>query len=435
MSNQGTSPELTSLIKKLDSLEFKYYALCFALLTSLILAHYNLMYFAKCVIVFFLLIVNLPIFIGLIINTRNTVKSFKDSPVTIKRVKKFKNLKRGYYSFLIILTLFVLSFFNEVLINNKALLVSYKGRISAPAFKSLLKNIPLFGRAFNDYYSSKGFGLEKGAKLNYRMLKKKYAAEGEGNWVLMPPYPYGPYESLLDELEGEPPTAPEASHWMGTDDRGRDVFARLIYGFRISILFALFVVSMSYAIGITIGACLGYFGGKVDILGQRIVEIWSSMPFLYTIMIVASIWEPNFMMLAFILAGFRWMGMSYYVRGEFLREKSRDYVSAAISIGADDKTIIFRHILPNALTPVISFAPFAVVASISSLVSLDFLGFGLPAPTASWGELMGQGLANLTSWWLVLAPFGALFGTLLLISFIGEAVREAFDPKQYARLR
>jgi len=358
------------------------------------------------------------------------------TPVTVKRINKFKTLKRGYYSLLIISGLYFLSMFNALIINSKAIIVSYDGNWS----------FPFTGK----YYENEKLGFEKGEKQNFRLLKKRFAGEvvmanaqpnvelptnQKTGWVLMPPYHYGPIESLLDELEGNPPTAPGWEHPMGTDDRGRDVLARLVYGFNVSISFAIIVISLSYAIGITIGAILGYFGGKIDIFGQRIVEIWSSMPFLYTIMIVASIWEPTFFMLAFLLAGFRWMGMTYYVRGEFLREKSKDYVSAAISIGASDAKIIFRHILPNSLTPVISFAPFAVVAAISSLVSLDFLGFGLPAPTPSWGELISQGLANLQSYWLVLAPFGAMFVTLLLISFIGEAVREAFDPKQYSRLR
>ncbi|MCK9456797.1 MAG: ABC transporter permease subunit, partial [Candidatus Riflebacteria bacterium] len=182
-------------------------------------------------------------------------------------------------------------------------------------------------------------------------------------------------------------------------------------------------------------ALLGYYGGKFDIVMQRFVEIWSAMPFLYTVMIFASIMIPNFWMLVGILVMFNWMGMTYYIRAEFLREKSKDYVAAAKAIGCNDSTIIFKHILPNALTPVISFAPFAVIAGIGSLVSLDFLGFGLPAPTPSWGELLGQGLGNLTKPWLILSPTIAMFLTLLLVSFIGEAIREAFDPKQYSRLR
>ena len=188
---------------------------------------------------------------------------------------------------------------------------------------------------------------------------------------------------------------------------------------------------------------LGYFGGKLDILGQRGIEIWSSLPFLYTIIIISSVvvpvylpgrnqlLQPSFWLLVVILAAFDWMGITYYVRGEFYREKAKDYVGAAIATGVSEPAIMFSHILPNALTPVVSFAPFVIVANIGSLVALDFLGFGLPAPTPSWGELIGQGMENLTKWWLVFYPLGVLFVTLLLVVFIGEAVREAFDPKEY----
>ena len=200
--------------------------------------------------------------------------------------------------------------------------------------------------------------------------------------------------------------------------------------------FALLVTFFSYLIGVAIGGYLGYFGGIFDIVVQRIVEIWSSIPFLYAIMIVVSIvGEVHLGWLVVLLAAFGWMGMTYYIRGEFLREKAKDYVSAAISIGHKDHTIIFKHILPNSLTPVISFMPFAIVGNITSLVSLDFLGFGLAPPTPSWGEMMSQGMSHLKDPWLVFAPLGALFLTLMLVSFIGEAVREAFDPKQYSRLR
>jgi microcin C transport system permease protein len=200
-------------------------------------------------------------------------------------------------------------------------------------------------------------------------------------------------------------------------------------------------------LGIAAGAVLGYVSGKVDLIGQRFIEIWSSLPFLYTIIIVSSIvvpvyvpgrlqvLQPSFWLLIIILSAFEWMGITYYVRGEFYREKARDYVGAAIVTGVSEPAIMFRHILPNALTPVISFAPFTVVANIGSLVALDFLGFGLPAPTPSWGELIGQGMENLTKWWLVFFPLGVLFLTLLLVVFIGEAVREAFDPKEHSRLR
>ena len=222
---------------------------------------------------------------------------------------------------------------------------------------------------------------------------------------------------------------------MGTDDRGRDVFSRLIYGFRVSITFALGVLCMAYMIGMTIGAILGFFGGRIDFYGQRLVEIWSTLPFLYTIIIISAILTPNLTLLIVLLGLFSWVGISYYMRGEFYREKSRDYVAAAIAEGESNLAIIFRHILPNSLTPVISFAPFALVGSITALVALDFLGFGLPPPTPSWGELVGQGLDHLTDWHLVIFPLTALFLTLMMVVFIGEAIREAFDPKVFARLR
>ncbi len=352
------------------------------------------------------------------------VQLARTSPIIQKRIRKFTRIRRGYYAFIIICCLYGLSIFSEVLLNDKPLIVKYENSYYFP-------NRALFGSHF---YPGTTFGLELKGEPNYRALKKAWENSGSSNWLVMPPFPYSPTESLLD-LPGQPPHKPSMQHWFGTDDRGRDVLARMVYGFRISLSFAIVVVFFSYCIGVSIGALLGYFGGRFDLFVQRFVEIWSSLPFLYTIIIISSIIKPTFWLLAILLVLFRWMGMTYYIRGEFYREKSRDYVQAAIAMGADDKTIIFRHILPNSLTPVISFAPFAVVASVSSLVSLDFLGFGLPPPTPSWGEMMSQGLGNLQSWWLVLAPFMAMFATLLLISFIGEAVREAFDPKVYSRLR
>ncbi len=348
----------------------------------------------------------------------------KSQSIFQKRLKKFRSFKRGYYSFLLLTGAFALSFFNPLLINNKALAVSYQGELYFPAFTDTA-------------YQAKDLGQRVIGEAQYRKLKRQYAEAGAGDWVLMPPYPYSPIESLLSDpdLPGPPPHAPSAAHWMGTDDRGRDVFARLVYGFRISILFAIGVVGAGYVIGMSVGACLGYFGGKFDILVQRLVEIWSAMPFLYTVMIIASMIKPTMIVLIAILAMWRWMGISYYMRGEFYREKSKDYVSAAIAQGDSNASIIFRHILPNSLTPIISFAPFAIVGAISSLVSLDFLGFGLQPPTPSWGELVKQGLANIQKWHLVLFPLGALFSTLLMVVFIGEAVREAFDPKVFSRLR
>ena len=334
--------------------------------------------------------------------------------------KKFKTLKRGYYSFLLILILYILSFLLPFFIGRDALVVNYNGEFYFPVFK---------------YHSAESLGQDLQGEANYRLLKKQYAQEDNGNWVLLPLYPFGPNENLLDEMEGNPPTAPTSTHWCGTDDRGRDVFARLAHGFNIGLSFSIIVTFFTYIVGIIIGSMLGFYGGKIDIFGLRLIEIWSTLPFLYVIIIISSIVQPNFILLIFILTLFGWISITYYMRGEFYREKARDYVSAAVSMGAKNNKIIFSHILPNSLTPVISYAPFAIVANIFSLVSLDFLGFGLPPPTSSWGQLMQQGLSNIDNWWLIVTPLLAMFFTLLTIVFIGEAIREAFDPKVYSRLR
>lgn len=345
-----------------------------------------------------------------------------------RRWRKFRSLKRGWYSFLILVTLYAISLLNPILINSRALVVSYDGKTYYPALAEWTTG---------KLHKAKDLGQRRIGEASYRDLQEQYEKEGKGNWVLMPPYPYSPYESLLDDpaLEGPPPHAPQAGHWLGTDDRGRDVFARLAYGFRISITFALCVVVISYTIGMSIGAVLGFFGGKTDFFGQRLVEIWAAVPFLYTVIIISAVIRPNLFWLAFLLGIFGWVGLSFYMRGEFYREKAKDYVAAAIAQGESRMSIMFNHILPNALTPVISFAPFAVVGGIGALVGLDFLGFGLQPPTPSWGELVGQGKQNIMEWHLVTFPLGALFCTLMLVVFIGEAVREAFDPKVYSRLR
>jgi microcin C transport system permease protein len=337
-----------------------------------------------------------------------------------KRLKKFKGMKRGYYSFIILTTLYALSFLNPLFINSKALMVSYEDDWYFPILQ---------------FHEAKTFGQTHYGEANYRSLKKMCAEENTGNWVLMPFYPYHPNESLLSEIDGQPPTPPSSLHWFGTDNRGRDVFARLIYGFNLSISFALIVTLFSYLIGVSIGAVLGYYGGKIDIFGQRFIEIFASVPFLYLMIIVSSLLQPQFFLLVGVLTMFGWVGMTYYIRGEFYREKAKDYVSAAVSMGASNARVMFKHILPNALTPIITFMPFAVIGYITSLVSLDFLGFGLAPPTPSWGELVNQGISDIRYWWLIVSPLGASFTTLLLITFIGEGVREAFDPRVYSRLR
>lgn len=338
-----------------------------------------------------------------------------------KRWAKFKSLKRGWYSFLLLSFLFLFSFLNPLLINSRALVVHHDGQTRFPIVEG--------------HIEARDLGQRVIGEARYRDLKTQYAEADEGDWVLLPPYPYHPNESLLKEMEGAPPHAPSREHWMGTDDRARDVFARLAYGFQISIGFGLGVVSCSYLIGMTVGAILGFFGGRIDIFGQRLVEIWAGLPFLYTVIIISAMVRPSVVLLVPLLAIFRWVGISFYMRGEFYREKSKDYVAAAIAQGESNASLIFRHILPNSLTPIVSFAPFALVGAITSLVGLDFLGFGVQPPTPSWGELVGQGLANITSWHLVFFPLGAMFMTLIMVVFIGEAVREAFDPRTFSRLR
>jgi microcin C transport system permease protein len=366
--------------------------------------------------------------------------SLQDKPLTVfqRRWKKFKTIKRGWYSFRLLVGLYLLSFLLPVLVNNKALVASHGGDLYFPAFEQLMPFM-------TSHHSAEELGVfdprrpdrMMRGEANYRLAETQYEAADKGDWVLMPPYPFHPIENLLKEpgFEGRPPTAPDSTHWLGTDDRGRDVLARLVYGFRISITFALSVVGIAYLVGMSIGATLGFFGGRVDMFGQRMVEIWAALPFLYTVIIISSIISPSLWVLVGILSLFYWIGISFYMRGEFLREKAKDYVAAAISIGESRRSIMLKHILPNALTPIVTFAPFAIVGGISSLVSLDYLGFGLAPPTPSWGELMGQGLSNISAWHLVLFPMGALFGTLLMVVFIGEAVREAFDPKVFSRLR
>jgi len=349
-------------------------------------------------------------------------KNIKQVSVSLfrKRWRRFKIIKRGYYSFLIILFLYIISFILPLFIGRNALIVKYNGQYSFPVFK---------------YYSAGEFNQNIPGEANYRLLKKQFKEEGKDNFVITPFYPYGPNESLLDETEGNPPHPPSAEHIMGTDTSGRDVFARLLYGLNVSISFALTVTLLAFLLGIIVGAVQGFFGGIVDILLHRFIEIWSTLPVLYVIIIVSSLIVPNFFLLCLIMTVFSWVGISFYMRGEFYRERGKDYVSAALAMGATNRRLIFRHILPNSLTPIISFAPFAIVGNIAALVSLDFLGFGLPPPTPSWGQLIQQGMTNVDYWWLVAFPLGAEFLTLIAIVFIGEAVREAFDPKPYSRLR
>ncbi len=343
-----------------------------------------------------------------------------------KRLKRFRSIKRGFYSLWILGGLYLLSFLNPLWINQRAIFVSYQGDWYFPALKA----------CFGTPTEASVFGQKVIGEPNYRKLKIIFNEENQGNWLILAPYPFGPNENLLEEITGSPPTAPDSKHWLGTDNRGRDVFARLIYGFRISITFALIVSFFSYLLGIVIGACLGYYGGLVDLVGQRFIEIVSGIPVLFTTMILVSFMNPSFFMLCGVLVVLGgWIGQTYYMRGEFYREKAKDYALSAIALGGSDFRVIFKHILPNAMTPMITLIPFTIIGDIGALVSLDFLGLGLPPPTPSWGELLSQGTSDIHYWWLVTFPLLFLFITLIGITFIGEAAREAFDPKKVSRLR
>jgi microcin C transport system permease protein len=250
----------------------------------------------------------------------------------------------------------------------------------------------------------------------------------------MPLYQSNPYEDITAE-NNKMYEKPSRNHWLGTDNTGRDVFARLCYAFNISISFALLLTILNYLLGVSIGGAMGYFGGKFDLIAQRIIEVWSSLPLLFVIIILSSIIRPSFSLLIGIYTLVNWIFLTYYMRAEFYREKSKDYVSASISMGQSNSKIIFKHILPNSLVPVITYFPFSVVGGIAMLVGLDYLGFGLPPPTPSWGQMLDIGLQDISKWWMVFSPITAQFLTLLLVVFIGEAIREAFDPKVYSRLR
>lgn len=366
----------------------------------------------------------------------------KQLSINQRRWKKFKSLKRGYYSLLILVFSYLLSFLLPLLISDKALVVHHNGETSFPAFRDFAASlIPFESLKPSTFRSGTEFGQTGNeGDADYRRLDIQYEAAGGDDYVIMPIYPFGPNEDIgvngNEKFIG--PFTADANGFtriFGTDDRGRDVLARMSYGFGVSISFALLVAILEYLIGIPLGAVMGYFGGKLDVLMQRFIEIWQSLPFLFLIIIVVSIVGPSFMLLVYFLAAFAWIGITTQMRAQFYREKTKDYVAAAVSIGVPTWKILLKHIFPNTLVPIITYFPFAVVASIGALVSLDFLGFGLAPPTPSWGQMIGVGLSNLTKYWLVLVPMGAMFVTLSLVVFIGEGIREAFDPKVFSRLR
>jgi len=331
------------------------------------------------------------------------------NPLTIKKIRRFRSIKRGYYSFLLILAMVFASLFAEVLINKRALVVNYEGKYFFPIYGDMIPGTV--------------FGLDYEYETNYRQLGDKLSLENNG-WVIMPPVPYDAYENDFRE-DGYPPFPPswENRHFLGTDTSGRDVLARLVYGFRIAFFFSVVLLAVNYAIGVSIGSAMGFFGGEFDLFFQRIIEIWTNVPFLYVIIFISSIVVPNFLILVLIMALFGWMGMTWVMRTMTYREKARDYVLAARALGATNSRIIFRHIIPNTVSVIVTYAPFSISNGIIMLTSLDYMGFGLPPPTPSWGELLSQGWANMESWWMAASVITAMILTLTAVTFVGEAVR------------
>ena len=347
------------------------------------------------------------------------MKWIKLNPLTAKKAQKSRSIKRGYISFILFTFLVVLSLGAELFINSRALIVKYEGEFYFPTYGEIIPGST--------------FGLSYNYETNYRELRTQFKEEDSGNWVLMPPVPYNAFES--DYIDGKyPPYAPSAErqHYLGTDVAGRDVLARLFYGFRIAIFFSLALLVCSYLIGISIGCLMGYLGGRFDLFFQRIIEIWSNIPYLYTIIIVASIIAPTFGILVAIMVFFGWMSMTWYMRTSTYKERAREYVMAAKALGANHRRIIFHHIIPNAISVIVTFIPFTIVSGITSLTALDYLGYGLPKPTPSWGELLKEGTAQLDSLWIVMSVIVAMVVVLTMVTFIGEAIREAFDPKKFS---
>jgi microcin C transport system permease protein len=328
--------------------------------------------------------------------------------------KRFKRNRLGFVSLILFVLLFVMSLAAELVSNDKPLVASYKGTLYFP----ILTNPPEteFG---GDFQTPTDF-LDP-------FIQQQFAQAG--NWAVYPPNPY--HHSTLNYFAKEPnPAAPSSDNVLGTDDRGRDLFARLLYGFRVSVLFALALTITGTILGVVTGAIQGFFAGKTDLAFQRFIEIWGAMPELYLLIIFSAVFEPSIALLLILLSLFGWMGLSDYVRAEFLRNRQLDYVRAARALGLSNAAIIWRHILPNSMTPVVTFLPFRMSAAILALTSLDFLGLGVPPGTPSLGELLAQGKTNIDAWWISLSTFAVLVITLLLLTFMGDDLRDALDPRK-----
>jgi microcin C transport system permease protein len=328
--------------------------------------------------------------------------------------RRFKRNRLGFWSLTLFCTLVVLSLFAEVLSNDRPLLVRFNGQFYFPMVRD---------------YPEKVFGGDFETPADYLDPYIKQKLTQGGNWAIYAPNPYGP--NTLNYFAKEPnPGRPSADNLLGTDERGRDLLAQLLYGFRLSVLFGLALTVIGVLVGVLTGAVQGYFGGKTDLAFQRFLEIWGSMPELYLLIIFSAVFAPSVALLLILLSLFGWMGLSDYVRAEFLRNRQMDYVRAAKALGVGNGRIMWKHILPNSMTPVVTFLPFRMSAAILALTSLDFLGLGVPPGTPSLGELLSQGKNNIDAWWISLSTFAVLVITLLLLTFMGDALRDALDPRK-----
>ncbi|WP_343591960.1 ABC transporter permease [Paracidovorax wautersii] len=327
---------------------------------------------------------------------------------------RFKRNRLGFWSLVVFCVLVAISLGAELVSNDRPLVVRYEGQTYFPIFKT---------------YPETTFGGDFDTPTDYLDPYIQERLRAGGNWALYTLNPYGP-DTINYFAKSPNPSAPTADNWLGTDDRGRDMVAQLLYGFRVSVLFGLALTFTGTVLGLLTGAIQGFFGGRTDLAFQRFIEIWGSMPELYLLIIFSALFSPSLALLLILLSLFGWMGLSDYVRAEFLRNRQLDYVKAARALGVPNRQIIWRHILPNSLTPVVTFLPFRMSAAILSLTSLDFLGLGVPAGTPSLGELLSQGKNNIDAWWISLSTFAVLVGTLLLLTFMGDALRDALDPRK-----
>ncbi len=331
--------------------------------------------------------------------------------------RRFRRNRLGFWSLVLFTAMVVLSLFAELISTEKPLVAHYEGQTYFPVLRD---------------YSEKTFGGDFETPADYLDPFIRERITQGANWAIYAPNPYGP--RTLNYFAKLPnPAAPSRENIFGTDDRGRDLLAQLIYGFRVSVLFALALTAIGVVLGILTGAVQGFFGGRTDLAFQRFIEIWGSMPELYLLIIFSAVFAPSIALLLILLSLFGWMGLSDYVRAEFLRNRQMDYVRAARALGVGNLQIMRRHILPNSMTPVVTFLPFRMSAAILALTSLDFLGLGVPPGTPSLGELLNQGKANLDAWWISLSTFGVLVLTLMLLTFMGDALRDALDPRKMDR--